>query len=60
MLRAGCVAGIVTGFVVALGWKMFTDQQIGGVPIYNLTLGFVCAFVVNVVVSLLLPDRRTT
>lgn len=56
---AGCVAGIVTGFIVALGWKMFTDQMIGGVQIYNLTLGFACALVVNVLVSLLLPDRRT-
>ena len=55
--RAGCVAGITTGFVVALGWKMFTEQTMAGVPVYNLTLGFACALVVNVVVSLLIPDR---
>lgn len=55
--RAGCFAGIITGFAVAIGWKFLNpEQMIHGVEIYNLTLGFLCALLVNIVVSLLVPD----
>ncbi|MCP4594307.1 MAG: sodium/proline symporter [bacterium] len=55
---AGCVAGMFTGFVVALAWKYFWNNQFHGVEVYNLTLGFVAALIVNVVVSLLSPSTR--
>jgi sodium/proline symporter len=51
---AGCVAGMLTGFLTALLWKLLDLQRlIEGVEIYNLTLAFVAALAVNVVVSLL-------
>ncbi len=56
---AGCLAGMATGFGVALGWKLWADNGVTingeAVEIYNLTLAFVAAFVVNVVVSLATP-----
>ncbi|MFG0329034.1 MAG: sodium/proline symporter [Phycisphaerales bacterium] len=49
---AGCVVGMVTGFTVALVWKRGFDNTLGEVEVYNLTLGFVAAFIANVAVSL--------
>jgi sodium/proline symporter len=52
---AGCVAGMLTGFLTALLWKLLDLQQYvdSVMEVYNLTLGFLLALVVNVVVSLL-------
>ena len=50
---------MLTGFVLAIGWKILYDPAwLGGVEIYNLPLAFCVALVVNVVVSLLVPDGR--
>jgi sodium/proline symporter len=57
--RAGAIAGMITGVVVALGWKMGFDNTIGGVEVYNLPLAFVVALAVNGVVSVAVPDRET-
>ncbi len=62
---AGCVMGMFTGFAVALLWKYFMDNQYvyesNGqyhvVEVYNLTLAFLLALAMNVVVSLLVPRR---
>jgi len=54
---AGCVAGMFTGFTVALLWKACWNNQFHGIEVYNLTLGFIAALVVNVVVSLIVPRR---
>ena len=55
----GCVLGMLTGFVVAIAWKLGYNPAEGsawyGVEIYNLPLAFAAAFVVNVVVSLITP-----
>ena len=48
----GCVAGMLTGFAVPIIWQQVYDASEAGVEIYNLPLGFICAFVVNLVVSL--------
>ena len=57
---AGCVAGMVTGFVVSLGWALFSLNDVLGsilpFAMYNLTIAFVTALVVNVVISLAVPD----
>ena len=50
--RAGAIAGIVTGFAMALGWKMFYDEAATGVELYNLPVAFVAALILNVLVSL--------
>lgn len=54
---AGCIAGMATGLTVALAWKEIQDgieaTNEEWVSIYNLSLAFACALVVNVVVSLL-------
>jgi len=55
---AGCLAGMLTGFVVAIVWKLAYDPQATGIEIYNLPLAFVTALVINVAVSLLAPDRK--
>ena len=55
---AGCVAGMSTGFLTALLWKLFDIQQfIPHVQVYNLTVAFAAAFGVNVVVSLFSRPR---
>ena len=51
--HAGCVAGMLTGFVVAIAWKLFADNGFGGVEVYNLPLAFMVALLVNVLVSLM-------
>jgi len=56
---AGCVAGMVTGFSTALLWKMLDLQAyVPHVQIYNLTLGFAAAMIVNVTVSLCSRPRE--
>lgn len=56
---AGCVAGMLTGFVIALVWKhVWTPDDHGGIEVYNLTLGFAASFFANVAVSLVIPSRR--
>jgi len=55
---AGCIAGMGTGFVVAIGWKLGEGAiqeaapGLASVATYNLTVAFVAALVVNVLVSL--------
>jgi len=55
---AGCIAGMVVGFAVAIIWPNVYDEAATGVHVYNLPLAFVCAFVVNVIVSLAFPSAR--
>ena len=61
---AGAIAGIVTGFVVAVVWKqvyapgatvwtLLNGEAGKGVEIYNLTVAFAAAFLMNGAVSLL-------
>ncbi len=53
---AGCIAGMSTGFALAIIWAQVWNKEVvasTGVEIYNLSLAFVCALAVNVVVSLL-------
>ncbi|MHC5024044.1 MAG: sodium/proline symporter [Planctomycetota bacterium] len=49
---AGCVAGMTTGFALALIWPQVYDATETGVEIYNLPLAFGAAAIVNVLVSL--------
>jgi len=49
---AGCLAGMATGFVVAIFWSRVYDAQATGVEAYNLTVAFFAALIVNVVISL--------
>jgi sodium/proline symporter len=51
----GCVAGLATGFLVAIIWKQAWD---GSIEVYNLPVAFVAAGVMNVVVSGIMPIRR--
>lgn len=53
---AGCVGGMLTGFVVAILWKAVFDNKVGEVEVYNLPLAFAAALAVNGVVSLLWRD----
>lgn len=57
---AGCIAGMLTGFLVAILWQYGYHPAEGsawhGVEIYNLPLAFVAALVVNVIVSVILPS----
>ncbi|MCH8252356.1 MAG: sodium/proline symporter [Planctomycetes bacterium] len=55
----GCIWGMATGFAVAILAKIFAAEiaEIAGVKVYNLPLAFMCALIVNVVVSLLNSDR---
>ncbi len=50
---AGCVAGMVTGFAVALLWPQVEPALHLPVAIYNLPLAFVVALGVNAAVSLM-------
>ena len=56
---AGCLAGMLTGFAVALLWQIFYDEKATGIHVYNLPLAFIAALIVNVVVSLVSGGRRT-
>jgi Na+/proline symporter len=53
----GCLGGMLTGFVVAILWKVFADNQVGEVEIYNLPLAFVSALAANIALSVLIPDQ---
>ena len=53
---AGCLAGMLVGFVVTIVWGEAYDKAATGIEIYNLPLGFLCALVVNVVASLIFPS----
>lgn len=55
--RAGCLAGMLTGFIVAIGWPQLYDAERFGIEIYNLPLAFTLAALANLVVSRLRPDR---
>ncbi|UCD75351.1 MAG: sodium/proline symporter [Phycisphaerales bacterium] len=55
---AGCVAGMAVGFTLALAWPLIYDPQATGVEVYNLPLAFICAMVVNVLVSLAFPSKQ--
>lgn len=57
---AGCLAGMLTGFAVALLWPSLYDAAATGVEVYNLPLGFLAALFVNVVFSLLLPSMSAS
>ena len=51
--RAGAIAGMTTGFLVAILWNEIYDPSTTEVELYNLPVAFVAAVSVNVVVSLL-------
>ena len=53
---AGCIAGMMTGFAVAIMWKVRYDNSLGDVEVYNLPLAFVAALIVNLIVSRLVPS----
>jgi sodium/proline symporter len=58
---AGCIAGMATGFLTALLWKLLDIQQyIEHIQIYNLTVAFAAAFAVNVIVSLCSRPRASS
>lgn len=56
---AGCIAGMATGFIVAIAWKngypslQKQFESLADIQMYNLTVAFIAAFCVNTVVSLL-------
>ncbi len=54
---AGCVCGMMTGFVTPIAWKLWQDSAKPSFEIYNLPLAFMLALLVNVVVSLLTRPR---
>ncbi len=54
---AGCLCGMLTGFAMAIIWKQTYAAAPRDIEIYNLPIAFVVALVVNVVVSLLVPDK---
>jgi Na+/proline symporter len=62
---AGCIAGMLTGFIMAIVWKLtYMDYRVAhpdaGLPeIYNLPFAFICALVLNVIVSLAVPSTRS-
>jgi sodium/proline symporter len=55
---AGCLAGMFTGFAGAILWKVYYRPDVTGVEVYNLPIAFAAAMMVNVVVSLFVPDNR--
>jgi len=63
---AGSLAGMLTGFGTVLLWPAFYPWAHGllygpdsvPIPVYNLTVGFILALVVNVLVSLLTSPPR--
>jgi sodium/proline symporter len=54
---AGCLAGMLTGFGMAIIWKHTYNPEATGVEIYNLPLAFLAALIVNVVFSLIVPGK---
>ncbi len=56
---AGCVAGMASGFIGAIAWKILGDNDLlGGIQLYNLTFAFALAMVVNVLVSMATSRRN--
>ncbi len=55
---AGCVTGMAIGFALPIFWNLTYGAEPRSVEIYNLTLSFIVAMIANVVMSLLIPDRR--
>jgi sodium/proline symporter len=55
---AGCLAGMITGFLVALIWPRVYDPGPDGIEIYNLPLAFAAALIVNIAASLIAPDTK--
>lgn len=54
---AGCLAGMLIGFVVALIWPQADDANIPTVEVYSLPLGFATALLTHIVVSLRVASR---
>jgi len=54
---AGCLSGMLTGFAMAIIWQKTYGAGDYEIEIYNLPIAFVAAFVVNFIVSLLIPDK---
>ncbi|MEE2971717.1 MAG: sodium/proline symporter, partial [Planctomycetota bacterium] len=50
--RAGAIAGMTTGFLVAILWNEIYDAATTGVELYNLPVAFMAALLANVTVSL--------
>jgi len=48
---AGCLAGMVVGFLAAILWPILYNPGSTGIEIYNLPLAFVLALLANVAVS---------
>ncbi|MFH1748219.1 MAG: sodium/proline symporter [Planctomycetota bacterium] len=55
---AGCLAGMLVGFVGTIFWGEWYQAR-NGVEIYNLPLAFMVALVVNIVVSLAWPGSKS-
>ena len=55
---AGCLLGMLTGFVLAIVWAEVYDKDATGIEIYNLPLAFIAALIVNIVFSLLIPSKE--
>ena len=55
--RAGCIAGMASGFITAIAWKVLDDRQDIELPGYNLTVAFTVSLVANVLISVLTPQR---
>lgn len=58
--RAGCIAGMATGFIVAVGWKLMQDAGMVSGTFYNLTVAFTASAGINVVVSLLTGSEQSS
>lgn len=56
---AGCLAGLVTGFTVAIVWPRIYSADSTGVEVYNLPLAFTAALLVNILVSLIVNIIRS-
>ncbi len=54
---AGCLVGMLIGFLLAIIWPSVYDAKETGVEVYNLPLAFIVAFGWNVIISLLVPDK---
>jgi len=54
---AGCVAGMLVGFILPIVWANVYDASATGVEIYNLPLSFIAAMIVNMAVSIARPRQ---
>ena len=53
---AGCLAGVLVGFVMVFVWHWYCPARATGIEVYNLPLAFVLALIVTLVVSVSLPS----